>query len=188
MQKITEIKEYYTVKLRQKINGVEVLVDKKMSRYKVVNYVDGWARFGHYLLDIVFYLTFIFAFWFLMAVLTNIFNYKNVFESKFFKLIELLVNWIILYPAYYFLFEFTLQFSSGKAILKRIVVDEYGNKRTVKQIFILSISLCVPLEVFFCFGRTGWHDDWSDTFVLRRKDFLNLKLARQINAINPALL
>ncbi|MCP2937564.1 hypothetical protein NK983_33200, partial [Salmonella enterica subsp. enterica serovar Typhimurium] len=52
--KITEIKENYTVRAR--IRGAQTQADgshfeeKTLTRYKEVITVEGWARFGHFLL------------------------------------------------------------------------------------------------------------------------------------------
>jgi hypothetical protein len=56
------------------------------------------------------------------------------------------------------------------------VVDEYGEKPTFSQIVGRSFARIVPFEVFSCLGATGWHDDWSKTYVIRKKDLHELKL------------
>jgi uncharacterized RDD family membrane protein YckC len=70
-----------------------------------------------------------------------------------------------------------LQSSPAKLILGRIVVNEYGEKPTFKQIVARSYSRIVPFEIFSCLSQFGWHDKWSDTFVLRKKDLIELQLA-----------
>lgn len=184
MQKITEIKEFYTVKRKEKINGIETEVEKKMSRYKEVKYVEGWARFGHFLLDRVFFFAFVFLFYFGLGVLFAITGNADLIESLGIERYEAIYNWLLLQPFFYFLFEFSMQSSPGKAILKRIVVDEYGNKPSTKQIFIRSISRAVPFDALSCLGGTGWHDNWSNTFVIRKKDLAELKLVQQINSVD----
>ena len=54
MQKITEIKETVITSRRDRTTGE--MVEKTFTRFKSVPYVDGWPRFGHYLLDSVFIL------------------------------------------------------------------------------------------------------------------------------------
>ena len=45
-----------------------------------------------------------------------------------------LFNWLILTPGYYFSFEFGMGTSPAKAIMGRIVVDEYGNKPAAAKV------------------------------------------------------
>jgi hypothetical protein len=42
----------------------------------------------------------------------------------------------------------------------------------------------VPLEIFSCLSPRGWHDTWSRTFVLRKKDLKELRLLQKINNVN----
>lgn len=182
MQKITEIRETYSTKKRDRATGETISVTA--TRFRDVPYVDGWARFGHYLLDLVFFYIFIILIYFsigavaallgaLNAVIEHIDNYERLY------------NWLLLHPLFYFIFELGLQGSPAKAILGRVVVDEYGNKATTKQLFIRSISRAVPFYAFSCFNGTGWHDDWSNTFVIRKKDLKELQLLQKISEIEP---
>jgi uncharacterized RDD family membrane protein YckC len=183
LQKITEIKERYTVKRKEKVNGIETLVEKNLVRYRDVPYVDGWARFGHFLLDRVFLYIFSILFWIGAGVVLSLTGYSYLLDDPNLSIYDTLISWLLLYPAYYFIFEAAMQASPAKAILGRVVVDEYGNKPPVKSILIRSFSRCVPFEPLSCFGSTGWHDDWSKTFVIRKKDLEELRLFQKINNI-----
>lgn len=181
MQKITEIKEQYTAPGHEKINGERVKVDKVFTRYKEVNYVTGWPRFGHFLLDRLFFMAFAFLFYVFVGVIFGFLGQDSLQSAiQFVDSYELYINYFLLQPIFYFVFEFSLQASPAKLILKRIVVDEYGNKPTLKQFFIRSISRAIPFEPVSCFGTLGWHDSASDTFVIRKKDLHELKLAQQL--------
>jgi len=184
MQKITEIKEFYTVKRKEKINGEVVFVEKKLSKYCEVAYVDGWARFGHWLLDYVFRIIFELAIGVILGVILALTGGLEILQDPSVDLYNKLLSWLVFQPLYYFIFEFAMQASPGKALLGRIVVDEYGNKPTAKQFFIRSISRVVPFEAFSCLSPLGWHDNWSNTFVIRKKDLKKLKLLQKINEID----
>lgn len=184
MQKITEIKVLHTTKKKQLVNGVETFVEEQSWRYKDVKYVDGIARFGHFLLDRVFMYIFNAIFWVIIGIVVVLIAGTEVFEDEStLNIVDALVSWLFLQPLFYFIFESTMQASPAKAILGRIVVDEYGNKPTLKQIFIRSISRSVPFEPFSCLGQMGWHDTWSNTFVIRKKDLKELKMIQKINEI-----
>lgn len=181
MQKITEIKEQYTTQRYEKVNGERVKVDKVLTRYKEVNYVTGWPRFGHFLLDRLFFLVFAFLFYVFVGLIFGLLGRDNLQAAvEFVDSYEIYINYFLLQPIFYFVFEFSLQASPAKLILKRIVVDEYGNKPTMKQFFIRSVSRAIPFEPVSCFGTLGWHDTASDTFVIRKKDLQELKLSLQI--------
>ncbi len=184
MQKITEIKEFYTVKRKEKVNGETVFVEKTLYRYREVRFVTGWARFGHWLLDSVFRTIFEAILGAAIGVILALTQNIAIIDDPAFDLYSKLVSWLIFYPLFYFIFENSMQASPAKAILGRVVVDEYGNKPTTKQFFIRSVSRVVPFEALSCLGDLGWHDTWSKTFVIRKKDLKELKLLQKIDNID----
>ncbi len=187
MQKITEIKELHTIKRRQLENGVESYVEKKVVRFHEINYVEGLPRLGHFLLDRVFFYFFALGIGFAIGVVLELLNRQDFLNEPYFNLVDILFSWLILQPAYYFIFEISMQSSPAKLLLGRIVVDEYGNKPTPKQILIRSFSRAVPFEIFSCMAATGWHDDWSKTLVMRKKDLKALRLMQKINNIEEPI-
>ncbi len=188
MQKITEIKEYYTVKRKENVNGVTTEVEKKLTRFKDVNTVSGWPRFGHYLLDYICFAIFSFIVWAIIGVILALMGYAYLIDDEGgFEIIARIINWLVLFPTYYIIFESSMGSSLGKAIMGRVVVDEYGNKPSFSQIIKRSFSRAVPFEAFSCLGERGWHDNWSDTYVLRKKDLEDLKLAIKINNLSAEL-
>jgi uncharacterized RDD family membrane protein YckC len=172
--KITEIKENYKVKRKEKnAQGQLVEVEKLMWRYKEVPYVTGWARFGHYLLDLLFYYIASFFFGMILGVIMIATHSLGLLEGPLGSLLNLLF-YLILYPGMYIIMEGSTQASLAKLILGRVVVNEYGEKPTFQQILGRSYARVVPFEPFSCFGNTGWHDDWSKTYVLRKRDLEDL--------------
>src|SRR5688572_4576215 len=175
--KITEIKEEFTVKRKEKnANGERVEVDKKIVRFKDVNFVDGWPRFGHYILDYIFFQVFCVMVGGALGLILGFSGSAGLLDSALFDGSINLMTWLVFYPGYYIVFEGSMQSSPGKLILGRIVVNEYGEKPTFSQIVGRSYARVVPFEAFSCLGKTGWHDDWSNTYVLRKKDLEELKL------------
>lgn len=178
--KITEIKEHYTVKRKEKnAEGQFVEVGKSFFRYKEVPVVTGWARFGHFLLDRVFYMLFEAAVGVTLGVIIGVTGNADILTDS----TETFLNvffYLVLYPSYYILFESTAQSSLGKLILGRVVVNEYGEKPDFNQIVKRSFSRIVPFEPFSCFSDRGWHDNWSDTYVLRKKDLEELMVMARL--------
>ena len=176
--KITEIKETYTKNARVKgTTGEAIFEEKSFTRYKDVVYVDGFARFGHYLLDTLFYYIFIVVIAFVGGAFSVLVGMESVFESPNIDTFFNVLHYVILYPGYYLIFEYGLQSSPAKLMLGRVVVNEYGEKPSFKQILGRSYSRIVPFESLSCLSEQGWHDKWSDTFVIRKKDLLELQLA-----------
>lgn len=185
--KITEIRETYTVKTRLKGDAIAADGTKfeyvTKVRYKEINYVEGWARFGHYILDAIIYYILYFA---LSIALGIILVLAGVNVAVFFQegglpdIISRFFSWFVLYPCYYILFEATIQTSPGKLIMKRLVVNEYGEKPSLKVIIKRAYIRVIPFESFSCLSTLGWHDNWTETFVIRKKDLNELNLAMQI--------
>lgn len=178
--KITEIKEYYTVKRKEKNPGGEfVEVEKTFFKYKEVRVVTGWARFGHFLLDRLFYMLFEVAFAVTLEIILAVMGWGDLLTSTNETALNILF-YLFLYPTYYILFESTAQSSLGKLILGRVVVNEYGEKPSFQQVVSRSFSRIVPFEPFSCFSDRGWHDAWTDTYVIRKKDLEELKVLARL--------
>ncbi len=178
--KITEIKEYYTVKRKERNKAGELVdVEKNLYRFKEVNFVTGWPRFGHYLLDRIFYSIAEGLFGLALGVVLGLTGNGDWIEGSG-EIIITLFSYLVLYPGYYLIMEASSQASLAKLILGRVVVDEYGEKPTFNQILARSYSRIVPFEVFSCLGNTGWHDNWSKTYVVRKKDLEDLKVMARL--------
>ncbi|MFL5765839.1 MAG: RDD family protein [Bacteroidia bacterium] len=178
--KITEIKEHYKVKRKEKnANGEMVEVEKTMWRFKEVPYVTGWPRFGHFLLDRVFYSICVFLMAAGVGVILGLSGNAGAIDSTNETIINVM-EFLIIYPFYYLIMEAATQASLAKLVLGRVVVNEYGEKPTFSQILGRSYARIVPFEPFSCFGNTGWHDDWSKTFVLRKRDLEDLMVLARL--------
>lgn len=188
--KITEIKENYTVRAR--IRGAQTQADgshfeeKTLTRYKEVITVEGWARFGHFLLDRILFYLFTLLFGVLAGVVSALFDVVYIWDSPYADLILNLFTYLILYPGYYLFFEYFMQSSPGKLILGRVVINEYGGKPSFRQILGRSYARIVPFEAFSCFSGLGWHDSWTETMVIRKKDLYELELARKVQEFGDA--
>jgi len=183
MVKITEIRETYIIKRRVQENGTEKFIEEIQTHLKEVPVVDGLPRLIHFFIDGIFIIT--------LKKLLDI-SIEFIFHVKPDPMVfgedlnfyNSLWTWLITGPLFYFIFEASMQTSPAKAIFGRVVVNEYGNKPSVKQILIRSVSRAVPFEAFSCLSPRGWHDTWSKTFVIRKKDLKLLKFLQKINTEN----
>lgn len=82
---------------------------------------------------------------------------------------------LLAYVFYYFLFEEWLQATPGKLLTKTVVINEYGQKPTRKELVKRSFARLVPFEAFSCLSGRGWHDRWSNTWVVTREENQQIK-------------
>ncbi len=101
------------------------------------------------------------------------------------------INEILLiatYPTYYILFENKFQQTLGKMVTDTIVIDNYGNKPSVKSIILRTAARYIPFEAFSCFGyySRGWHDKMTNTNVIYKSDLNSLKKILKEDVITNA--
>jgi len=168
-------------------DGNLVMREIKSFRFKEVKYVQGWARFGGFLIDMVFIMIFELMLGVAIGVILALTGNLEYLESGEFDIYSRLMTLLIIRPGYYLLFEATAQASPAKMILGRKVVNEYGEKPSFNQILARSYIRFIPFEIFSCLGELGWHDTWTKTFVLRKKDLKDLQLAIQVQELNKDL-
>ncbi len=180
------MRETYSATRKSRVNGVVTERQETLARYRDVKYVDGGARFVHFVLDRLFMLLLQLMVGVVLGIILGLTGTVYFLQDPYFKVYEGIFNWFILQPAFYFLFEYAMQATPGKAILKRVVVDEYGNKPSTKAIFIRSMARVIPFEGFSCLATLGWHDTMSNTFVIRKKDLEDLKLFQKIDTFDTA--
>ena len=129
-----------------------------------VKTINAGARFGHYLIDVILYVV-------LSIVILGAVSIATGDDGFIDSAGGTLLQWLIL-VGYYFFFETVFQTTPGKMVTQCVVVDEYGQKPTAGQVLGRSFARLVPFEAFSCFGdySRGWHDKWSNTYVVRKKD------------------
>lgn len=75
---------------------------------------------------------------------------------------------------YYFLMEHYTGRTIGKYITGTKVISIDGAKPDTTQILYRTLSRVVPFDgLSFAFAENGWHDNWSDTRVVKIKDYHN---------------
>lgn len=110
---------------------------------------EKWLRFINYVIDGIFIIAS------LVLVLPE--NLNDDLGSA------ILLGWFF---CYYFFSELFFGKTLGKLITKSTVVSETGEKPTMNQIVIRSLSRLIPFDNFsFLLGERGWHDKLSKTEV-----------------------
>ncbi|HET6992459.1 MAG TPA: RDD family protein, partial [Bacteroidia bacterium] len=136
-----------------------------------VNVVSGFDRFLHYLIDaiILFALGFVLGFVMGTAQQRGFANFSMTDGHLEINFAAYLVN-----LAFYFFFELLTGSTPGKMLFGRIVINEYGERPDAGHIALRTISRLVPFEAFSCLAERGWHDTWSKTFVVNKKEAAEL--------------
>lgn len=110
---------------------------------------EKWLRFINYVIDGIFIIA--------SMVLVLPENLNDDLGSA------ILLGWFF---CYYFFSELFFGKTLGKLITKSTVVSETGEKPTMNQIVIRSLSRLIPFDNFsFLLGERGWHDKLSKTEV-----------------------
>jgi len=164
---------------KREFHKVEVDLKRKVKT------ITGGARFGHYLIDLIFIIGLNFAYGFVeMKLLGHSHMFQTVgngFQIDF-------SGYVITF-AYYAAFEGWLGTSPGKLALKRYVINEYAEKPAFGMTMARSLCRIVPFEAFSCLGDRGWHDKWSNTFVVsaEERDFLRKALDQDYSTYDELL-
>ena len=174
MKKITEL-TFKKKTTRQVIDDNGNRVHKKVvaNIKRKVKVVSGGKRFAHFFVDLIaFQLIFeLFNQAFLLINLPSDIGLGVIYVGFF----SISTFFMLMYPLYYFLFEYFFQKTPGKFLTKTKVIDAYGNRPEIGPLILRSIIRMVPFEALSCLSDRGWHDTWSETFVVPDKEAKKLK-------------
>lgn len=76
------------------------------------------------------------------------------------------LNYIIYYTLCEKLFK---GYTLGKLVTGTRAIRQDGGELTFRNALLRSLSRCVPFEVFSGFSTLTWHDDWTDTMVIKAR-------------------
>ena len=172
MQKITDLTiKKQTNREERDINGNWVRKSVIADIKRRVKVISGGKRFAHYFIDLILF----HIFYEVISRILLLFDISDSIGVLFIGFIHVNSMFIISYSLYYIIFEYFFQKSPGKFLTKSRVIDVYGNKPSISNIIIRSVIRLVPFEVFSCLSDRGWHDRWSDTFVVPDEEAIKLK-------------
>lgn len=137
-------------------------------------------RFCNYLVDIAMFYAFVFMLGVLLALLTE-FTDNSIWTDwlvNISKIEDYIFSYIVLL-SYYTIAELISQRTIGKYITNTVVVDQNGQKPAIGSIIKRSLFRLIPFDGLTFLGNTrGWHDSFSDTYVVK-KNILDRKLQFQ---------
>lgn len=151
-------------------NRVQEPYQKKVKRE--VQVVTGLLRFGHYLLDAVI-IGVAASFASVVIPSTTILSFPHVELNGQVIWPDLTLMFITV--AYYFSCEAGMQTTIGKLATGTVVINQYAEKPKNASLLGRSFSRLVPFEAFSCLADRGWHDKWSNTYVVKKEEYQKLK-------------
>lgn len=144
------------------------------------------VRLGYFLLDLVFF--YILYLLVVTGIITLTFLITN--DDSVLRIIRennRLISFSLFF-LYYSITEFALGGTFGKLICGYVVIDEHAGKVSFGRILLRTMIRYVPFEPFSCIGEQGWHDKWSKTYVVKKKERYELrKLLKTANDNNGIL-
>ncbi|OIQ30783.1 MAG: hypothetical protein BM564_00815 [Bacteroidetes bacterium MedPE-SWsnd-G2] len=130
------------------------------SHSKII--ADSLSRLLNLLVDTVIWL----ALFLIIITLLDLVLLK--YASPFAQYVVTLIIALLVYFGYYIYFEFNYQWTIGKLITQTKVSSTTGFDLTHKQIVIRTLCRLFPLSpVSFLFSKSGFHDKWSETVVIK---------------------
>lgn len=184
LPKITELKEtrYRTVTKKDAL-GNRTRVKEQYTAFRDVKTVSAGQRFAHLIIDSIAFqiIVSIIQFSFSMGVLAMS---NSTVLSATLQLVLQIIS-LLIYPAMYFVCESAWQKTPAKFLTKSIVIDEYGEKPDARTIALRSLVRIVPFEAFsFLGGGRGWHDRWSNTWVVSMEERDLLKSLQTVQSMS----
>ena len=130
-----------------------------LQKSNIMPEVDRFTRFGNYIIDTI-------------GVMIIIAIHAFVLDGWLHVIPEdgspfLAIYFFFLYFLYHFLFEYFFSRTPGKFITNTKVVDEDGNKPSIKILLIRNLCRLIPLDNLSFLIGDGWHDEFSGTEVVR---------------------
>ena len=153
------------------------------------NKADKIYRFINYIVD--FALS-IFIIWILIALYAFIkyFIYGVELEQTAYELERLngFVDRVLTILMYAFIMFLTEKLTNGRSLGKLLtgtkVVKTDRSPLTTDDLLKRNFSRAVPFDAISFWGNNGWHDSWSDTRVVRIKDYeAALKLEKDMESL-----
>lgn len=162
-----------------RIKGREEYVAKR-----AVKSTRGGLRFVHYIVDFICIRIIIYVIDLIMSVILLTQEDMQSPETIIGIFFAGLFLQMLVYPLFYFFFEYKWQRTPAKFLTKSIVINEYGEKPDLRQCALRSLIRIVPFEAFSFLGddNRGWHDRWSDTWVVSAEELQTLKRLQQEQA------
>lgn len=150
------------------------------SEKREVETVSHGIRIVYYFMDTIFS-TLIFL---LLAGGINEFISAPFIGELFDHLIFVQLSSLGVTILYYLFFETFLGSTPAKVLLGYTVINQYAKKPSFLRIFARTLIRLMPFEAISCLGKRGWHDKWTNTYVVKRSEKKKLILLLQENPVS----
>jgi uncharacterized RDD family membrane protein YckC len=162
-RKITDVFERRTVSRRERNEfGEWEYVQREFLHRKPLQTLSSGFRLLHFILD-----------FYGVVFLANIFL---VFVGRYFPPALAAFFPLICLALHYIFGELYLQKTLGKFVTGSIVVNEYGEPPDARTVILRTLIRFIPFEPFSFWGSSdGWHDKWTKTYVMKRKEVERVK-------------
>jgi len=128
-----------------------------------------WQRFFNLVVDLCVMLLVYIPMMQYLARIEDFRNFLAPLEGVGEGRLTLYLLLILARTIYYMFFEAFFNATPAKFLSETRVTDESGNPPKVKNVAGRTFARFVPFEALSFFGAHGWHDKWSDTYVLQEQ-------------------
>lgn len=129
-------------------------------------------RFLNFCIDLVFIYIIVLSIGTTLILIGEVFNIFAVSNwAETLSMAEKVFYGAVIAFLYYYLTEMYFSRTIAKLITHTVVVNRDGSSPTKKSFLIRSLCRFIPFEAFSFFGLTarGWHDAFSNTYVVRKR-------------------
>ena len=148
----------------------------RILRVVELNRASKGFRILNYIIDFIFSLMMIWIFTILL-IIGRYFIFGVDFDQSAAEIGEIdpTVDRILTLLMYALILFFMEKLSGGRSLGKLItgtkVVKTDGSELTTDDLLKRNFSRAIPFDVFSFLGNNGWHDGWSNSRVVKLKDF-----------------
>lgn len=128
-----------------------------------------WQRLWHLIVDSLTFLFILFPILEWLIRFDGVREFLQPLEDTLGDRLALYFIGVIFQILFYMFFEGLLQATPGKLLSETRVVTDTGEKPAVSNLLLRTVVRFVPFESLSVLFARGWHDDWSDTYVVREK-------------------
>ncbi|MGZ4047892.1 MAG: RDD family protein [Bacteroidia bacterium] len=167
--------DMYRTVHKKDANGNRVKDREKYIGYKKIKCVNTGRRIAELFVDILCLEAIFIIIGFIFGLIGLLFT-KDPINLLIINTAGSFVS-LLFSTVYYFVFEYYFQKTPGKFVAKTIVVNKYGEKPDAADVLLRTIIRIVPFEALSCFSDSnrGWHDRWSNTYVLEKEEYEEVK-------------
>ena len=153
------------------------------------NKADKIYRFINYIVDFIISILII---WVLIAVYALLKHFVSGVELEQtaydLERVNGFLDRVVTLLLYAFIMFLTEKITNGRSLGKLLtgtkVIKTDGSTLTTDDLLKRNFSRAIPFDGFSFLGNNGWHDSWSDTRVVRIKDYeAALKLEKEMEML-----